>query len=271
MNTYLLAWNSKRWQWKDLPEFSDLVKDGKFEITRWSCGNCKRLQEGDRIFLIRLGEEPKGIIASGTITKGSYEDGHWDESKRLKGKKSFFVHVQFDTLLNPEMDNILNRRLLDIPPFSQMHWDTQMSGIQIPDNIAEELEKVWKKYSIIESFFFFPEEVDENQPFYEGAVNQIYVNAYERNLQARKKCIDHYGPICYVCGFDFCKFYGIVGKEYIHVHHLKELSEIGYKYKIDPIKDLRPICPNCHAIIHRRNPPYTIKEIQEFITQAKNN
>ena len=65
-----------------------------------------------------------------------------------------------------------------------------------------------------------------------------------------------------VCGFNFEDVYGDIGKEFIHVHHVKPLSEIGAKYEIDPIQDLCPICPNCHAMIHRENPSLTIDQLR---------
>jgi 5-methylcytosine-specific restriction protein A len=54
-----------------------------------------------------------------------------------------------------------------------------------------------------------------------------------------------------VCGLDFEERYGKLGKGFIHVHHIVEISKIGKKYKVDPKKDLRPVCPNCHAMLHR--------------------
>lgn len=112
-----------------------------------------------------------------------------------------------------------------------------------------------------------PEEidVDSDEELYEGARKQIYVNSYERNPVARERCIKHYGPECAICGFNFEEVYGQVGRDVIHVHHLKPLHEIGESYSIDPIKDLRPVCPNCHVIIHRRNPPYSIDEVMAMI------
>ena len=56
-----------------------------------------------------------------------------------------------------------------------------------------------------------------------------------------------------------------MGAAYIHVHHLKPLATIGSEYEVDPIRDLRPICPNCHAMIHKREPPYTIEEMKQIV------
>jgi len=111
-----------------------------------------------------------------------------------------------------------------------------------------------------------PEEVESiGEGLVEGAAKTIAINAYERNPKARKICIEHYGTVCSVCEFSFQKKYGSVGKGYIHVHHLRLLSEIREDYVIDPIRDLRPICPNCHAIIHSRKPPYTIEEMTKIL------
>lgn len=110
-----------------------------------------------------------------------------------------------------------------------------------------------------------PEEVEASLRLREGATKRIEVNAYERNLVARGKCIEHYGYICAVCNFDFRSFYGEIGSQFIHVHHIIPLSKIGAEYEVDPIKDLIPVCPNCHAMIHRQDPPFTIAELREMI------
>ncbi len=106
------------------------------------------------------------------------------------------------------------------------------------------------------------------QTYAEGATKQVTVNAYERNWAVRADCIAHYGTLCAVCNSDLTAFYGSVAEGFIHVHHLKPLSEIGERYSVDPIADLRPVCPNCHAMLHRRTPPYTIEELRTMIQEA---
>lgn len=121
-------------------------------------------------------------------------------------------------------------------------------------------------YQVTQSEKLF-EEIATDEILVEGAIKSINVNAYERDVKARKQCIDYYGASCVVCGFNFDQFYGFVGKGYIQVHHLKPLSEVREDYEVEPIKDLRPVCANCHVIIHRRKPPYTIAEVKQFIPQ----
>ena len=105
----------------------------------------------------------------------------------------------------------------------------------------------------------------------EGQRVKILVNKYERDPKNRKSCIKHYGAICSACGFDFSVTYGEIGVGYIHVHHLTLLSAHGGRpLKIDPIKDLRPVCPNCHEMLHRHDPPYSIDELKAKIVNPKN-
>ncbi len=87
--------------------------------------------------------------------------------------------------------------------------------------------------------------------YYEGAVQQVLVNRYERNPIARQKCIEHNKCKCFVCEMDFEEKYGELGKGFIHVHHVVPIHEIGEEYEIDYINDLIPVCPNCHAMLHR--------------------
>jgi 5-methylcytosine-specific restriction enzyme A len=110
-----------------------------------------------------------------------------------------------------------------------------------------------------------PEEVTSTTPLVEGASKQITVNAYERSAVAREQCLKHHGYSCCVCEFNFELFYGPIGKNYIHVHHVVPFSEIRTEYVVDPIKDLVPICPNCHAMIHRTMPALSVKQLKDTL------
>jgi hypothetical protein len=115
------------------------------------------------------------------------------------------------------------------------------------------------------------DEIDKSEVgiFREGSMRQVTVNAYERNPEARRKCIAYYGACCCICGFEFEKKYGEAGRGFIHVHHERPLATIGEEYEVDPVGDLKPVCPNCHAIIHRRKPAYTISEVKEMLRKQK--
>jgi 5-methylcytosine-specific restriction protein A len=108
----------------------------------------------------------------------------------------------------------------------------------------------------------YPDEI-EPHTYAEGAGKTVTVNRYERDEGARSACIAHYGARCQVCALDFSARYGAIGEGFIHVHHLVPLSEIGRAYQVDAIRDLRPVCPNCHAMLHRQKPePYTVVELR---------
>lgn len=112
-----------------------------------------------------------------------------------------------------------------------------------------------------------PDEVDAGGTFDEGQKRTIQVNAYERDPEARAVCIRRYGTRCYVCGFDFQKVYGSLGKGFIHVHHLAPLAR-GGRVATDPVVDLRPVCPNCHAMLHRVEPPLPIAQLKKLLQRA---
>lgn len=120
-----------------------------------------------------------------------------------------------------------------------------------------------------------PEEVDEKEvfkkKFIEGASITITINSYERNREARQKCLVHHGYKCAVCSFSFEDKYGEMGKNYIQVHHVIPISEIKEEYELDPIKDLIPVCPNCHAMIHMARPALSIDQLKQVIEENKQN
>jgi predicted HNH restriction endonuclease len=110
-----------------------------------------------------------------------------------------------------------------------------------------------------------PEEIVNPAQYVEGAKKTIVVNAYERDPAARAKCLQKYGTRCCVCTIDLGEIYGDLGRGYIHVHHLRPIAARGGTYRLDPIKDLRPVCPNCHAMLHRRDPILSPEELKNIM------
>ena len=89
----------------------------------------------------------------------------------------------------------------------------------------------------------FPDEVTLEGKLPEGALHRVLVNAYERNPKARRRCIRCHGAICYICAFDFGRVYGTVADGFIHVHHLRKLSQLGGEYNVDPEMQTSPRMP----------------------------
>ena len=107
---------------------------------------------------------------------------------------------------------------------------------------------------------------EEQKPPEFGKKVSMIVNKYERDPSKRRECLEHFGYDCQICGFSFQKVYGEIGKEFIHVHHIEPLYEVGGENKnLDPIKDLIPVCPNCHEMIHRSKVSLKPDELKKII------
>ena len=115
----------------------------------------------------------------------------------------------------------------------------------------------------------YPDMVNEDSNAYEGIKKQVFVNKYERSSIARNKCIEFHGTSCKVCNIDFLKKYGEIGKGFIHIHHIIPIHKIGKEYKVNYKEDLIPVCPNCHAMLHRKIGGREL-EIEELKALIKN-
>jgi 5-methylcytosine-specific restriction enzyme A len=268
MPTYLLTWNPERWQWTYIQDSIAQISQQGFCNERWSLGVTKRINTGDRVFLMKLGEVPRGIVASGWVASNTFQDVHWSNETKL----ALYADIHFDTILAPDREAIFPIELLQYGIYRNVSWTPQKSGNSIPDDVAEQLEKDWAKFldrSVPVRQIAYADEINETKTFDESITKQVKVNIYERSAEARAICIKRYGPSCSVCGFDFGKKFGEIGEGFIHVHHLKPLSDIQGVYKLNPIDDLRPVCPNCHAMLHQGKPePYSIEQLQAILKGA---
>lgn len=98
----------------------------------------------------------------------------------------------------------------------------------------------------------------------EGTKVQSISTKYERSRKNRQACLAANGYTCKVCNFDFEETYGVLGAGYIEVHHIIPVSSLDESYLINPVKDLVPLCANCHAMVHRREPPYLVEELKDI-------
>ncbi len=216
---------------RDKSHFHDVVNRGK------------KLDNGDTIFF----SYDSYIIAKGTFT-GEVKINR----NRVKAKNKFVYGHKLKDIQLLDASEKINNKILGA------------RTTYIDNKKRKEINRVLSSNTSI-----YPDEIlDDGISIKEGAKKSVTVNIYERNPIARKICLDKYGYTCFICQFDFENKYGDIGKKFIHVHHLKSLHEIGENYKVDPIRDLRPVCPNCHAMLHKRSPAYSIKEIKRRI--AKN-
>lgn len=94
----------------------------------------------------------------------------------------------------------------------------------------------------------------------EGARTSAQVNRYERETspEARAACLAVHGKFCWVCGFDFEDVYGPLGANFIYLHHRIPVAvrAAGGEYQLDPVRDLIPLCGNCHPMVHIKEPSF---------------
>lgn len=274
MPSYLFLWNPTKdtRSFRDYDRVQAMAKAGKPYVTGWICPS-RQPRPGDVAFLQRTGPKNNGIFARGVVTREACER---EDGVRV-------VRLRLDAFL-PIGREVPRARIIEHAEW-RSPWMPMSSGNVIPEPIVRSIEALWavairgSAMGVQEAAaarsqeqvqpdgesVLHPGEVATPSQFVEGATRQVSVNRYERNQYARQRCIEHYGCRCSVCGFDFEAAYGELGSGFIHVHHLKALAEIGREYEIDPISDLRPICPNCHAMIHRRQEMMTIEQLRELI------
>lgn len=170
-------------------------------------------------------------------------------------------NVRHDPIVNDQWpDNWTNYRLsIKKTPLDVSHIIDEFTLNQTFDQLffvlAMSLSLLPMEYS---------EDREELVGYPEGALISVQVNRYERSPLNREACLRVHGTNCTVCGFDFEDTFGSLGRDYIHVHHVVPISKIGDGYVIDPTVDLMPVCPNCHAMLHRSSPPMTADQLREL-------
>lgn len=186
------------------------------------------------------------------------DEGFWID------KKEYAKSIEKDSFFNLElMDEVDSEKL----SLSYLKENGLKAAPQGPMKLSDVLD------SYISSIFSaatdenFPEAIGASLDVFEGIKKQVTVNKYERSSIARARCIKVHGHSCKVCNFSFEDKYGELGKEFIHVHHVTPIHSIGKSYKIDYVKDLVPVCPNCHAMLHRQinGKYYSVSELSELV------
>ncbi len=153
----------------------------------------------------------------------------------------------------------------------ELAFRSQVFGMQTIHEIpAERLRELLNGTDVIGDKSLFPDEAVEDVKIVEGGVKTVTVNAYERDKRARRICIGIHGLNCHVCNMSFEKEYGEIGRDFIHVHHIKKIASRKRPYTLSPMQDLVPVCPNCHAMLHTSDPPLTITQLRAIrLRQAK--
>ena len=191
------------------------------------------------------------------------EDLHMDQERFWTDKATYYSglgmyqYVRFK-LLEEYLDDILS--------LHHLHEHGLKGNLQGVQSCPPELLYfLLSPYQMVNDDVYDVDYPEDDDKLYEGAVVKVLANKYERNQKARRECVAKKGYRCMVCGRDFEMTYGEIGKGFIHVHHLKPISSIGKEYELNVDTDLVPVCPNCHYMLHRKDPPYTIEEMRNIM------
>jgi 5-methylcytosine-specific restriction protein A len=258
---FILAWHPLHYRWEEhgYDEAIQVTASGQTWSEDWTVGVRKgEITPGDTAVLYRQYQH-RGLVASGVFTSGVEIGEHWED----RGREVRLAQIDWNIVLDYEDRLPVEVLKAEVP---EVKWDhIQGSGITVEQSAVPRLNDLWTRHAS-GVLFRSPDEPrgTDDQAFPEGTLSRVEVNRYERDPRARKACLDHHGYRCAVCQFSFEERYGPLGRNYIHVHHTLELSKVPPGYRVDPVTDLVPLCPNCHAMTHRgTGPALTVDELKQ--------
>ena len=201
------------------------------------------------------------------------EINHPDEER----KKLFLAYAEQINRRCSKFEFFVNQNLADIstPGVWEEKWNsfriraTQIIEDSLNDTDEINLMREWARLFVGLILALLKIEQIGQLGVTEGKMSQVLQNKYERNPVNRELCLSANGFKCKICEFDFENVYGKIGHEFIHVHHIEMVSAHGGEYYLDPVNDMIPVCPNCHAMLHRENPPIKPDKLREIIVNQK--
>ncbi len=258
--TFILTWNPKVFLISDTDIEASIraSESGTRQSGYWGTGSRRSgIKPGDHLYLFRQQSE-RGIIAHAIATSGIWQGPHFNNPDR----QANYVNLEWTRWVSTD-DRLPVEDLHTLAP--ETDWNAIFgSGIQLHSTDATALAAHWTN---IQSGASAPRTGDEGvEGLPEGARKSVVVNKYERNRSARDKALWHHGTACKVCEIDFADAYSGIADGIIHVHHVVPLASIGAEYRLNPVKDLVPVCPNCHAMLHYRvKQPRTVDELRALL------
>ena len=210
----------------------------------------------------------RDMLPSAKDDSGAWKTGDLVMYETENGLSDFTVNCVFDGESVPAELVSKKSALLNVCGVSANHgrtvlksWDLSKSCFDANKLIEEFSELIAKTIPRFEQDLQAKLEADSE--FTEGEAQSITTSRYGRDPKARAACLAAHGTACMVCGIDFGKAYGPEFAGKIEVHHIVPLSEISEEYVVDPVKDLVPVCPNCHTALHSKpGGVYTIEELK---------
>lgn len=254
---FVLTWNPTVFHIDDadLDATVSLTANSGVEAASWATGSRKSgIYPGDHVVLLRQQSE-RGIIAHGLATSEIWQGPHFNDDE---ADANYVDLIWTEWVATDDRLPVEDLRAIA----SRTNWNAiRGAGIKLPEEDAVALLAAWESMTGRHAGFMTGEEGGGDLP--EGARTTVTVNRYERNRYGRTRCIEAHGTACAVCGIDFGRAYGGIAPGFIHVHHITPISSVGEEYRLNPLTDLVPVCPNCHAMLHHGvTEPRTIAELQ---------
>ncbi len=158
-------------------------------------------------------------------------------------------------------------RSMETPADFSMKVSCEIRGGQEEDALFNLVQCAYGFLLMLSGAIVDQDPADEPQGEAEGLAKQVLTTQYERSSKNRLMCIAAHGSTCAVCGFDFGATYGAFADGFIEVHHKTPVSNLRTSTMIDPVEDLVPLCPNCHAAVHLFDPPLKPEELTALMKQ----
>jgi len=270
--TYLITWNPASKPWPELPRLVEETVRGLLADEWWNVAN-QSIVAGNRVFLLKQGDGPIGIMGAGRArSDSSQKRRHYKEEQAAKGDQVHYIDIDWEVILDPDREPLLSESEIRTEGLPERLWNARNSGNSIPSLVAARLENVWAAHiacfrtlaASIESFCDF-----EELEFPEGKEIWLIHRSHERHpslprlvkaaVLARGEAI-----VCAVCNFSFLEKYGELGRDFIECHHTVPVSELtaGMRTKLS---DVVLVCSNCHRMLHRRRPWLTISQLNALL------
>jgi 5-methylcytosine-specific restriction enzyme A len=250
--TFILTWNPD--VEISLDRFRKLHRNvirGEHRLWNWTCYATKAAKAGDRFIMLRQGKLPRGIVASGWLRSHSEPNEEniphaeilWDQICD-PNKPLSFATIPGAEDVGKNVFSSGGKELKQ--PYKELVWRAWRKFIGTPPSTTP------NKTSTKSAIAIRKDKPNEDPASsVEGSVKETTSSRRERNRVNRKRCIEEHGTACAVCKMDFESEYGDIGIGYIHVHHLNPLGGADDEGVItNPEKDMLPVCPNCHAMLH---------------------
>jgi putative restriction endonuclease len=216
------------------------------------------------------------IYYKGRMRKGTYQ------AKRLS-KSTHYFGTALISQVYPDKESVKGDQYADLIEFEQFlepvlaskdgdYFEEVSRKNYWRDAVRPISEKIYQSIVSQANLVDVSEEAYPTQDaFYELTYNEggkvlVYTTKYERNKKIRTAVIKIHGTTCMICEFNFQKIYGKLGKGFIHVHHLKPISSYIDKHTVNAKTDFAVLCPNCHAMVHRKkNNVLELEDLKKLI------